>query len=218
VLTGDIYAQVCTDQGQYMVNDSALILPTVDEWIVACLNSPIGWYFQFKKFPHKKDEALAFDIPYIREFPIPQLEHGKREAFQDNVECIKTNTAIVEKADRAIADWLGFEFPRVTSTALSEASKLDSDGFVSAVRAALPKREGLTPTQLRRLREAFAETAEPARQARIELLAHERSLAAMVERAYGLTDEEVALMWRTAPPRMPLAPPPGLDLSDDTGD
>lgn len=212
------YAQVCTDQGQYMVNDSALILPTVDEWIVACLNSPIGWYFQFKKFPHKKDEALAFDIPYIREFPIPQLEHGKREAFQDNVECIKTNTAIVEKADRAIADWLGFEFPRVTSTALSEASKLDSDGFVSAVRAALPKREGLTPTQLRRLREAFAETAEPARQARIELLAHERSLAAMVERAYGLTDEEVALMWRTAPPRMPLAPPPGLDLSDDTGD
>ena len=33
--------------------------------------------------------------------------------------------------------------------------------------------------------------AEPARQARIELLAHERSLAAMVERAYGLTDEEV---------------------------
>ena len=60
--------------------------------------------------------------------------------------------------------------------------------------------------------EAFSETAEPARQARIELLAHERRLAAMVERAYGLTDEEIALMWRTAPPRMPLAPPPSLDL------
>jgi hypothetical protein len=40
-----------------------------------------------------------------------------------------------------------------------------------------------------------------------ELLAHERALAAMVERAYGLTPEEIALMWRTAPPRMPLPSP-----------
>jgi hypothetical protein len=44
----------------------------------------------------------------------------------------------------------------------------------------------------------------------MQLLAHERSLAAMVERAYGLTRDEIALMWRTAPPRMPLSPPQGL--------
>ena len=41
----------------------------------------------------------------------------------------------------------------------------------------------------------------------MELLAHERSLAAMVERAYGLTEAEVALLWRTAPPRMPVSGP-----------
>lgn len=74
------------------------------------------------------------------------------------------------------------------------------------MRAALPKRHGLTPTQLRQLRDAFAETAEPARAARSELMAHERKLASMVERAYGLTNDEIALMWRTAPPRMPLPP------------
>ena len=83
------------------------------------------------------------------------------------------------------------------------------DGFVAAVRAVLPRRQSLTPTQLRQLRDAFAETAEPARTARGELLTYERALAAMVERAYGLTDEEVALMWRTAPPRMPLPLPLG---------
>ncbi len=206
------YAQVCTDNGEYMVNDSALILPKADEWIVACLNSPVGWYFQFKEFPHKKDEALAFDIPYVRNFPIPQLEHDQRNAFEECVYAVKKSTDIVEQADRAITDWLSLEFSGATSATLREASKLDSDGFVAAVRSALPKRQGLSPTQLRQLREAFSETAEPARQARIELLAHERRLAAMVERAYGLTDEEIALMWRTAPPRMPLAPPPGLDL------
>ena len=33
-------------------------------------------------------------------------------------------------------------------------------------------------------------------------------LGAEPQDAYGLTDEERALMWRTAPPRMPIPPPP----------
>ena len=32
------------------------------------------------------------------------------------------------------------------------------------------------------------------------------SLSDLVNAAYGLTPDEVALMWRTAPPRMPLDP------------
>ena len=35
----------------------------------------------------------------------------------------------------------------------------------------------------------------------------ERRVADLVNAAYGLTPEEVALMWRTAPPRMPGEPP-----------
>jgi hypothetical protein len=31
-------------------------------------------------------------------------------------------------------------------------------------------------------------------------------LSDLVNAAYGLTPEEVALLWRTAPPRMPLNP------------
>jgi hypothetical protein len=34
----------------------------------------------------------------------------------------------------------------------------------------------------------------------------ERRLADLVHQAYGLTPEEVDLMWRTAPPRMPVEP------------
>lgn len=37
-----------------------------------------------------------------------------------------------------------------------------------------------------------------------EATALERRVAARVNEAYGLTAEEVALMWRTAPPRMPV--------------
>ena len=39
-----------------------------------------------------------------------------------------------------------------------------------------------------------------------EAVHHEQSLSDLVNAAYGLTPEEVALIWRTAPPRMPLNP------------
>ena len=35
----------------------------------------------------------------------------------------------------------------------------------------------------------------------------ERTLSDLVNQAYGLTPEEVQLMWATAPPRMPFAGP-----------
>jgi hypothetical protein len=37
-----------------------------------------------------------------------------------------------------------------------------------------------------------------------EALVRERRLADLVNAAYGLTPEEIALMWETAPPRMPV--------------
>ncbi|MBK9745832.1 MAG: hypothetical protein IPO91_03545 [Chloroflexi bacterium] len=36
----------------------------------------------------------------------------------------------------------------------------------------------------------------------------ERRLSDLVNAAYGLTPADIDLMWRTAPPRMPIKPPP----------
>jgi hypothetical protein len=41
---------------------------------------------------------------------------------------------------------------------------------------------------------------------RSEVLASERRLSDLVNEAYGLTTDEVELMWQTAPPRMPFTP------------
>jgi hypothetical protein len=51
-----------------------------------------------------------------------------------------------------------------------------------------------------------AATLTPARNAAADILALERRLSNPVNAASGLTPEDVALMWRTAPPRMPLDP------------
>ena len=83
---------------------------------------------------------------------------------------------------------------------------LDADGFVTAVRAALPKSRKWSAAEIARLKQEYADTLIPARAAAAEILALERRLSDLVNAAYGLTPEEVALMWRTAPPRMPLDP------------
>ena len=72
------------------------------------------------------------------------------------------------------------------------------------VRKRRPKSVGrLTPGALRDLRSGYTEMATPVREERAEAAKLERRLSDLVNRAYGLTPEEVNLLWSTAPPRMP---------------
>ena len=56
------------------------------------------------------------------------------------------------------------------------------------------------------LREEYARELAPLRHKAAEALALEQQISDLVNAAYGLAPEEIALMWQTAPPRMPLAP------------
>jgi hypothetical protein len=118
-------------------------------------------------------------------------------------------------SDRAIVDWLRHEHGlEDVSLALTTASTLDPDSFVAAVRQAMPKKQKLSAAEISDLKREHAATVEPTRQVRAEIFALERKLSELVNAAYGLTPEEVALMWRTAPPRMPFTP---TGLVDATG-
>jgi hypothetical protein len=46
-----------------------------------------------------------------------------------------------------------------------------------------------------------------------ETLKLESTLSDLVNQAYGLTPTEIDLMWKTAPPRMPIPPPATLKSS-----
>ena len=62
-----------------------------------------------------------------------------------------------------------------------------------------------TSAGLQALREEYTRTIEPARNLAAEALKLERALSDLVNQAYGLTAEKMALMWDSAPPRMPIA-------------
>ena len=57
------------------------------------------------------------------------------------------------------------------------------------------------------LRDEYTRTIEPARARAAETLTLERTLSDLVNQAYALTPAETALMWQTAPPRMPVPAP-----------
>ena len=41
----------------------------------------------------------------------------------------------------------------------------------------------------------------------VEALKLERTLSNLADQAYALTPAEIALLWKTAPPRIPIPPP-----------
>ncbi len=59
---------------------------------------------------------------------------------------------------------------------------------------------------LKHLREEHAKTFAPVREQAAEALQLERQLGDLLNEACGQTPEEAALMWKTAPPRMPYGP------------
>jgi len=88
---------------------------------------------------------------------------------------------------------------------LQDFATLNEEDFLSEVKKRSPDR--LTPAGLRLLREQFAGYSTAIRVSESERDKIEHRLSDLVNQAYGLTPEEIDLMWRTAPPRMPIAPP-----------
>jgi hypothetical protein len=128
------------------------------------------------------------------------------------LDSLKTQSIITaahstHQARASIIDWLRVEFGVDKPGALAAPHTLQVDDFVAAVRKALPKSRKLSAAEIGRLRQEYTTAVEPARRAAAEALVLERRLSDLVNTAYGLTPDEVRLMWDTAPPRMPFGPP-----------
>ncbi|MEJ7842979.1 MAG: hypothetical protein WKF95_14545, partial [Rubrobacter sp.] len=137
--------------------------------------------------------------------PIAQPTDEMRREAEESVRRLVSLTTTERDARRDTLDWLRVEFSvEKPGQKLEAFAALDADAFVEEVRKRRPKAEGrLTPASLRDLRSGYNEGAAPVREARIEAARQERHLSDLVNQAYGLTDEEIAMLWSTAPPRMP---------------
>ena len=106
-------------------------------------------------------------------------------------------------------DWLKVEYGiDKPSIKLQDLIAMDSDSLVAEVKKLRGKSNPLTAAALKALRDEDTQTLVPARALAQEGQSLEWQLSDLVNSAYGLTPEEIELMWDTAPPRMPITPPP----------
>jgi Eco57I restriction-modification methylase/TaqI-like C-terminal specificity domain len=206
ILYGDIAwsAAFALDTSGLFSSNTGYFIPTGDPWILSVLNAPIGWWFSWRRAQHAKDEALRYFNTFMEDNPVAPAGNMY---VSDLVADAARHTSIIEASSSAIHDWFRHEFGmEKIGRALTEPYTLNADTLIAAVRAGLPKSRKLSAAEIARIKQECAETLIPAREAAADILALERKLSDLVNAAYGLTPEEVALMWRTAPKRMPLDP------------
>jgi hypothetical protein len=202
------------DNAAMYINDAAIMLPNTDSWIIASLNSPANWYYAFRSLPHKKDEALAMDISQVESLPIARPTDEIRAESETAVKRLIALTNNRRAALRDLLDWLkveyGVEKPGQTLEAFNGVSE---ETFIEETRKRRPKQAAkLTPGGLRALRETHAEYTALVSGIDRETGTLERRLSDLVNTAYGLSEAEIDLLWKTAPPRMPLQQNPQTAL------
>ena len=186
------HSRVALDDSGMLLNDAAIILPTVDPWLMACLNSPVMWFFSFRFFPHKKDEALSMDIQYVERLPIPKPVDSTREAAETTVRPLIELTTRQQQTQSTLFDWLRVEYGiEKPSNKLLTLADLDSNTWVGEVKRIRGKKQPLSSAGLHALRDEYTRTIEPARALAAETLTLERTLSDLVNQAYSLTPEEI---------------------------
>jgi TaqI-like C-terminal specificity domain len=199
--------QVYFDAGGTMANNTVYFVPCEDLWVMGVLNSPAAWWFAWRKAQHGKDEALRFFTDFVEAFPIPRPTVAQREQAENCVRRLLTTVEQKHQAVHGFLDWLRSEYEVVKPTQRLQApAALSEEEFVAEVRKVRGRGRPIGPAALAGLKAGFAESILPLQKAAVETVQVELRLSDCVNAAYGMTPEEVGLLWKTAPPRMPVSP------------
>jgi hypothetical protein len=193
-----------SDAPLYFVN-TCYVWPATDFFVLAAMNSPLLWAFMWRHAQHGKDEALRLIYSYMTTLPIAEPTTELRTQVEGRV---AERIAIAQETrdqTRELLTWLRLELGvDPPGQRLETFADLTPDAFVAEVRKRRPKgAPRLTPKTIADLTQTHRHYAEPAHTRAVRVRALERELSDLVNRAYRLTDEEIDLLWRTAPPRMP---------------
>jgi hypothetical protein len=166
------------------------------------------WWHNWRYLPHMKDEALTPVAFLLESLPIAKPAEEVRRGVEAAVGRLIEINATWFAGQRTVLEWLRVALDVAKpGSRLQEPATLDQDSLVEEVKTARGKKNPLSVAELKKLKEEHGKSIVPLQRLDAEARALEGKVAALVNTAYGLTPEEVALMWRTAPPRMPAERP-----------
>jgi len=200
------HSQYALDTEGTLSNNKCFFLPSNDLWLLAVLNSPLLWWFNWRYLGHMKDEALNPAGVKMEALPIAEPSSAARKQAEELVPRLIELTRASQGATVALLDSLRLQYGvEKAGQKLGDFAELGTDDFIKEVLARRPRGgSALRPAQVADLRSVHAEEAEAMRRRRAEMLGLERRLATLVMEAYKLSAADVRLMWETAPLRMPL--------------
>lgn len=195
------------DSGAYG-NDKTFILSNTDSCLLGWLNSPLLWWYSHRVFTKMLAGAIS-PMGYLFEtLPIAPPTDEIRAEVEPIVSRLIEITKVNREAYRDVLDWLQVEYKIAKlGQKLEDFASLNFEEFVAEVRKRMPKTKSsdpLSPAAFKALRQAHNEYVPAIQTHRIEALKLEHRLSDLVNQAYGLTPAEIDLMWKTAPPRMPI--------------
>lgn len=144
---------------------------------------------------------------FVATLPIPRVDAEVRARIETLVQRLISITRSRQEGTALLLDWLAMGFGiEKPSQKLQAPHLVGPDAWVAEVKK-LRGRAGLSAGGLKQLRDEYEATIRPLVVQKREADALEREISKAVNTAYGLTPQDVELMWKTAPPRMPIAPP-----------
>jgi Eco57I restriction-modification methylase/TaqI-like C-terminal specificity domain len=194
------------DTNGYFSNNKALFLPTDDRWLLAVLNSPLMWWFNWRYLPHMKDEALSPTGDRMQALPIADADTEAQMRAAEIVDRLIEITNNQRKKRYEVFEWLHVELSiKSLGASLEDFVSLDINEFINVIRERRPKGAApFKPNTITAIRDTWTDYV-PLLNLEVQEAMHlENELSAMVNQAYGLTIEEIRLLWQTAPPRMPF--------------
>ena len=158
---------------------------------------------------HGLNETLRLKNIYTETIPIA----NPTEQIRSETEELTTQLMSLNKSNqqtyRNISDWLKSEQNiDKLGQKLEKFNQLTQEEFITEIKKRKPKSEqALNVTALRAVKDVYNEYTPIINARQIEAQKLEHRLSDLVNQAYQLTPEEIDLMWRTAPPRMPISVP-----------
>lgn len=197
------------DFDAYFINNKVFFLPHFQLYTCGCFNSPIGWWIAHQLFPKMIGDAVTPRSDLIVDFPIAPPTDQIRAEVEPIVSRLIEITKINQATHRDVLQWLELTYKiEKLGQKIEDFSSLSFQEFVEEIRKRMPKTKSSDPlgvAGLKAVRETYNEYAPPIQSRKAEALRLEHRLSDLVNQAYGLTPEEIDLMWKTAPPRMPIA-------------
>jgi hypothetical protein len=201
-------AQWAYDLNGTFASNTVYFVSTSNLWTLAVANAPITWWYAWRNAVHGKDEALRFIGEFVERLPIPKPSEEANALAESHVRLLIDITAQQQGGRRAMLDWLAVEFGIEKPTQkLQDLVSLDADAFAAEVKKVRGRSKPLSVADVKRLKAEHADTVVPLQELATEANTLENRVSDLVNAAYGLTPDEIDLMWKTAPPRMPIPRP-----------